>query len=86
MAEPAARCGLQVWCHTSGMGQSALLEQGKLSMSPTRFVERIDLATPRFALTNRTSNRTTACAQRRPSNPAAPSPTWPPGRNPIHLL
>jgi hypothetical protein len=67
-------------------GQSALLEQGKLSMSPTRFVERIDLATPRFALTNRTPHRTTACAQRRPSNPAAPSPTWPPGRNPIHLL
>ena len=54
-------------------------------MSPTRFVERIDLATTRFALTNRTSHRTTACAQRRPSNFPL-SPTWPPGRNPIHLL
>jgi hypothetical protein len=61
-------------------------KQGKLSMSPTRFVERIDLATPRFALANRTPHRTTTCAQRRrPSNPAAPSPTWLPGRNPIHL-
>src|SRR6516164_2076877 len=44
-------------------------KQGKLSMSPARFVERFDLATPRFALAiidlaqiqNRTLHHTTTC-------------------------
>src|SRR6516165_2218668 len=44
-------------------------KQGKLSMSPARFIERFDLATPRFALAiidlaqiqNRTLHHTTTC-------------------------
>jgi hypothetical protein len=49
-----------------------------LSMPPTRFVERIDLVTPRCALPiGRCTTRPPA--QRRPRNPAAPSPTRRPG-------
>src|SRR6202158_4241112 len=61
-----------LYAQALGMIRHCLLgrKQRKLSMSPARFVERFDLATPRFALAiidlaqiqNRTLHHTTTCA------------------------